>query len=116
MIEYKVLSSPINGKKYKIVGDHVYYSERYDNFITVPDGFLSDGATGAFDIHSDAWKYHDVICERTTWDDGTPIKAWQASMVLADILRSEGRWFRALYWQASTFLLGCVKTRSNGWF
>lgn len=93
-----------------------YYSERYGNFISADAGYISDGATGAIDIPSLSWWVHDVICERTTWDDGTPIKAWQASMVLADILRSEGRWFRAIYWQASTFLLGCTKTRDNGWF
>ena len=92
-----------------------YESPRYPGkTITVPEGYESDGATGAFDICSDSWWVHDVICDRATWDDGTPINAWQAAAVLSDILASEGRWARAIYWRWTTYLIGCHKTRKNG--
>jgi len=93
-----------------------YESPRYGKSIIVPKGYISDGATGALDIASEAWWVHDLICERGTWEDGTPITAWQAATVLHDILLSEGRWARARYWRLSTFAFGCKKTRENGWW
>lgn len=92
----------------------IYYSLRYGQFITVPKGYPSDGATGAFDISSDGWWVHDVICDRGTWDDGTEISNWEASQVLQDILASEGRWFRKHTWFWSTWLLGGGEARTNG--
>ena len=94
----------------------VYRSARNYLSITVPEGYESDGATGAIDIYSWAWWVHDVVCERGTWDDGTPITAWEAALVLHDVLLSEGRWIRARTWPFFTFLFGCKKVRENGWF
>ena len=93
-----------------------YYSKRYDKTIVVPEGYPSDGATGAFDIWSESWWVHDKLCDKGTWDDGTPITNWQASTVLGDILLSEGRVFRSVYWWWFTFLFGCKKARKNGMF
>ncbi len=76
----------------------VYYSKRYNKFITVPFNYPSDGATGAIDIDSDSWWVHDKLCDTGKFDDGTPCTNFQASTVLSDILRSEGRWCRAIYW------------------
>lgn len=91
-----------------------YFSTRYRKWITVYKGEVSDGATGAFDIASDAWWVHDKICARGTWDDGTPITPLQGATVLGDILYSEGRIFRSMYWKVFTYLFGCHKLRENG--
>lgn len=92
----------------------IYESPRYKKKVIVPAEYESDGATGAFDIWSESWWVHDKLCDDGTWEDGTPVKNWQASSVLSDILRSEGRWFRAIYWKYFTFLFGCVKAKENG--
>lgn len=96
--------------------EFTYYSSRYDKFVLVPQGFVSDGATGAFDINSKSWWVHDVLCEEGTWRDGTSCNNWQASMVLHDILAMEGRWFRARSWFIATWLFGGGKARENGMY
>ena len=80
-----------------------YRSPRYGKFVTVPKGYPSDGATGAFDIWSESWWVHDALTDRGTWDDGTPCTNWQASAVIGDILKHEGRRFRAVYWRWFTY-------------
>lgn len=101
-------------KKYKLPYTIEYKSPRYGKTVIVPKGFKSDGATGAWDIWSESWWVHDKICDTGTWEDGTPITNWQASSVLADILRAEGEWWRAFYWKYFTFFLGCSKAKANG--
>jgi hypothetical protein len=93
-----------------------YYSERYDKKVTVPYGYPSDGATFAVDIYSDGWWVHDKLCDTGMWDDGTRCTNWQASMVLSDILKAEGRWARRWYWKWFTFLGGGGEARKNGMF
>lgn len=67
--------------------------------VTVPKGYPSDGASGpAIDIYSNAWWFHDVLCDRGTWDDGTKCTAKDASRVLKDVLGKEGRHVRAPVW------------------
>ena len=106
--------------KYRRVGDgyeatesSTYYSRRYNRSITVPAGFYSDGATCAPDIDTDAWWYHDVLCRYGRWDDGTPCSRWQASTVLADIMRRDGFRRRAPWWQLATYLFGGGATRDG---
>ncbi len=103
-----------------------YHSPRYNKNVTVPKGYVSDGATGAIDIQSEAWKVHDWLCGNYLgtrpkppggqWDDGTPCTNWQASTVLSDILKAEGRWIRARYWWAATWLFGGGKARDVGMY
>lgn len=93
-----------------------YYSSRYKKRVTVRKGYPSDGATGARDIDSEAWWVHDKLCDTGKFDDGTPCTNWQASMILKDILKSEGRWFRARSWFIATWLLGGGKARDNGMY
>lgn len=114
--EYKVLSQETAGMKYELLEDIYYYSERYDEFITVPKGYLSDGASGpALDIHSRAWWVHDWLCDLGTFDSGKTCTVFQAAMVLGDILRSERRLLRSIYWQIAV-LFGCSGLRKkNGW-
>ena len=91
-----------------------YYSKRYDKVVIVPLGYESDGATGAIDIHSEAWWIHDKLCDTGVFEDGTLCTNWQASQVLSDVLRKEGRWIRAQYWFTFTWLFGGGKARDNG--
>jgi hypothetical protein len=102
--------------KYYHAGIYSYYSQRYNRSITVPDRYPSDGATGAVDIDSKSWWVHDVMCDRGTWDDGSPITNWQASCVISDILYDEGRWTRSLGWLVATFSFGGGECRKNGMF
>lgn len=91
-------------RRYKLLQEIVYYSYRYDKEVTVPAGYISDGATGAYDITSRGWWVHDLLCDRKTWDDGTYCTRWQGSTVLHDILKEEGHWFRCHSWRIATWL------------
>lgn len=106
------------GKAYKWILEESfsYYSERYNQFVYCKKGMLSDGATGAMDIVSAGWWVHDQLCIDGHWAEGTPLTNWQASMVLADILYTEGRTWRSKYWFWATFALGGDKARENGMF
>jgi hypothetical protein len=93
---------------------------------------LSDGATGAIDVKGNhpvfdettgevvhvsiSWLVHDKLCEDGCWFDGTKLFNWQCSMVLKDILKSEGRWVRDFWWMIVTFSFGGGKARDNGMF
>jgi len=134
-IEFSILD---NGK-YRLDKAITYYSARYKRTVTVPAGYISDGATGAMDIASRAWWAHDILCDRGEWDDGTRLSNWECSQVLQDILVEESparpaenanpqEWRRAIwdryrpssrYWQSkrwfwATFLLGGGAARKNG--
>lgn len=92
-----------------------YWSPRFRKRKTVPRGTESDGATWAPDILSLSWWIHDELCKDGTWDDGTPVTAYQAARVLGDILWTEKQWLRSVLWGLLTFLFGCLKCRENGW-
>ena len=112
---------------YKLIHEEVYLSPRYGKSVTMPKGYKSDGASGAIDISgpilcknctknrltfcSLSWWVHDRLCERGTWDDGTPITNRQASMVLRDILKEEGHWIRDYWWFLTTWIYRMIKTR-----
>ena len=112
MPRYEVVGKSL----YRLLEDYEYVSPRYGKQVVCPAGMESDGATGAFDIYSAAWWVHDNLCETAEWSDGTPVNAFQAATVLGDILVSEGRVWRGIYWWWATYLLGCKKPRENGWF
>ena len=99
----------------RLTGDYVnpkeftYHSNRYDKNVTVEEGELSDGASGAVDVHNSiSFVVHDVLKKYQKWDDGTECTNTQASWVIYDILKQEGRWFRARTWYVSTLLWGSV--------
>jgi hypothetical protein len=116
---YTVLNPYINkGMKYRLLQEIHYYSKRYKKWVFVPAGSTSDGATGAKDLpESISWWVHDQLCKDAEFFDGTECSAWQASMVLRDILFDEGYSFRARSWTWATFLFGSWKNkRKVGWF
>ncbi len=102
------------GNSYVLKRRIYYYSERYGKSVLVPEGYTSDGATGAFDIESESWWVHDLLCDIGRWADGTKVTNWQASRVLSDILWDEGRQVRSGVWLVATFLFGGGKARANG--
>ena len=106
----------LTGKTYRWILEETftYHSERYAHDVTCRKGMLSDGATGALDIVSQGWWVHDQLCNTGQWDDGTLVNNWQASRVLGDILRGEGRWARSKYWFWATWFFGGDKARVNG--
>jgi hypothetical protein len=107
-----------DGMKYKFTQAQTMYSRRYRKFIFLPKGFGSDGATGAKDLHGSwSWPFHDVITNSGKFNDGTPCTAWQASMILRDILHAEGHFARKYIWKWATLLLGSwTNKRKSGWF
>ena len=121
--EYRRFDIPAE-MNWMLLNGGTYHSKRYNKKITIiglNDDYLnpmySDGASGAFDIISAGWWFHDKLCNDCRWDDGTPITNWQASMVLSDILYSEGRYIRSKRWFWATFLIGGKKIKQlNGWF
>jgi len=96
----------MNKRIYHNPKEIIYISPRYGKQKTVPEGYISDGATGAVDIYSNAWWVHDILKWDKFWDDGTECSNTQASFVIYDILVSEGRWFRARTWFVATYLWG----------
>jgi hypothetical protein len=107
-------------KIYKNLKEIKYFSERYQKTVTVPYGYWSDGATGATDLSGDhpcmrgpdkiytsqAWWVHDILKEFGVWDDGSVCSNWQASWVLKDILKKEGRRVRDFWWFLATLVWG----------
>lgn len=103
-------------KKYTLPYQINYFSTRYNRAVTVPVGYRSDGATFAIDIWSEGFWVHDKLCDTGKWDDGTLCNNWQASQVLSDILKKEGRWLRSKYWFWATWLFGGGEARKNGMY
>ena len=101
---------------YRVLENIAYYSKRYKRWIGVEAKDKSDGATCAPDIDSFCWLFHDELCNDGAFEDGTECNNWQASSVLSDILKQEGRWFRARTWFTATWIGGGGKARENGMF
>lgn len=106
MKQIEIDQTIISSKHYRLNKSICYLSPRYRKEITVIAPYTSDGATGAMDIVSAGWWVHDWICQYWKFDDGTPINKIMASTILSDILKSEGRWFRARTWFMATLLCG----------
>ena len=101
---------------YRVISNIGYYSGKYKKFIVCEAGDRSDGATGAKDLDSFGWLFHDELCSECIFEDGTPCTNWQASNILSEIMRMEGFWFREKTWFWSTWFLGGKKIiRTNGW-
>ena len=102
---------------YRVIKDKTYWSRRYEKHVRIlTTDKPYDGATGAFDIDSFGWLFHDVLCRDGCFEDGTKCTNAQASFILSDILSSEGRWFRSKTWLVATWLFGGGEARKNGMF
>ena len=102
-----------DGKKYTLIDKIIYKSPRYGKTVIVEPGTRSDGASGALDIWGEGWWVHDQLCTDGHWFDFSICTNWQASTVLSDILKSNGRWLRFIYWWPMTFLFGGGKCREH---
>lgn len=107
-IKYKVLEVG-----YESIGEFTYYSKRFNKSITIPDKFYSDGASGVIDIDSTSWWVHDYLIRYRTWSDGSRLSNLEASMVLYDILKSEGYYVRAPIWFVGTLIYGTFVDLKN---
>lgn len=110
-----IIDSKGDDKPYVLLKD-ITYDSRYGKQVHLQAGMRSDGATGAWDIISISWWVHDKLCNTGVFSDGTPCTNLQASTILSDILKSEGRWFRARSWFITTLFFGGGKARDNGIF
>jgi hypothetical protein len=107
--------------KYYKIGDvyicsqpYVYYSERYEKRILIPEGAPSNGANGVIDLCPTAFFIHDFGCITGTWLDGTPMCNRELSTVYHDILCTFGFWWIAKVRWIGTFFLGGGRARKNG--
>ncbi len=113
--DYFLKSVDRNGKTIYIVLVEIwYYSKRYREWIICERGDISDGATGAYDIDSFGWLFHDDLCRTGKFNSSLKCTNWQASMVVSDILDEEGRWFRKYSWRYATYWFGGGEARKNG--
>jgi len=108
-------------KNYKyVLTQKIVYTDKKGRSVTCQPGMFSDGATGALDIASKSWWFHDALCNRGKWDDGTPCNNIEASIVLSSCLFSEWsikkplRGVRAILWLPATWLGGGGAARKNG--
>lgn len=60
----------------------------------IPRGFLSDGATGVFDLCKEGYFLHDLLYLRGKID-GKPITKWQADVIYGKLLWKNHRYIRA---------------------
>jgi hypothetical protein len=106
-----------DGMKYCLHESASAYSRRYDRWIHIDAGTLSDGATGAKDLLSSwSWWFHDELCSNCCWSNGSPCSAKQASQVVSDILDDEGRDIRRWTWKFCTYWFGSRKIKKRvGW-
>ena len=128
MIPLYIKENKNDGKKYTLLETIIYTCPRTGRTVTCKNRMRSDGATGAIDIRSSAWWFHDKFCNTGKWDNGDRVSNWEASAVLARILRTEHdkwndweyweewRWARSVYWFCMTFAFGGGKARKNGMF
>jgi len=97
-------------ERYSNPKEFTYYSKRYNKYVTVPQGFWSDGATFATDLKgSKSYWVHDILLIKKEFDDGTSCNFMQASYILHDILKEEGRWFRCYSWFLATLVYQSLK-------
>lgn len=115
-IRWEHLFDDPDGYKFKALNTVTYYSKRFNRSITVEESFLSDGASGARDIATDAWGFHDKACKTGKWDKGVKMSNWTASTLLGDILWRDGYKFRSIYWWFATFFGGGGEAKKNGMF
>ncbi len=101
---------------YRLLQNIAYFNERYGKWVGAEKGDRYDGATGAKDLNSFGWIFHDELCADGIFEDGTLCTNWQASHVLTDIMQVEGYWFRTRSWFLATWLFGGGKARGNGMF
>lgn len=94
---------------YRVFKDKSYFSRRYGKRVDIKASDKPyDGATGAKDINSFSWLFHDVLKRDKRFSDGSECTNHQASTVLYDIMKAEGRWFRCHSWFLGTLLWGAI--------
>jgi len=116
-LAYEMPIEVLGPHSYQVLEDMPYFSPRYQKTVLVKAGFRSDGATGATDIITRGWIFHDWFTDDTDqkprwfpllgkWTDGTRPTRWESSSVLYDCLLEDGYWIRAWPWRIGTWAWG----------
>lgn len=80
-----------------VITEKYVYSDDNGNQLTVPENFMCDGASYAFDIGC-SWIFHDYLYATHKWDNGTDCTFHQANRVMSNVLQDErNRLFRAIF-------------------
>ena len=90
----------LRSMKYVVTGAYqltVVTAEASTKTVTVPIGFLSNGASG-FPDWGYAWIYHDWLYAVHKYDDGTPCMRHEADWIAYELLWYEGRIFSRIAW------------------
>lgn len=103
----------VNGR-YVVYKEYKYTSRVFKKTVICEVDFDSDGATYAMDIDSYSWLVHDKLKKTRKWYDGKHCSNWKASVVIAEILFSEGRYIRAIPWTLGTLIYGYAKQVFKG--
>ena len=103
----------VNGR-YVVVKEIKWRSKIFKKTVICGAGFESDGATYAPDIDSFSWVIHDKLKVTRKWYDGSHCANWKASVVIAEILIEEKRYFTAPLWFFGTLVYGYAKQMIKG--
>lgn len=83
--------------------------------VTVPEGFLSDGASSPVATNAGyAWIIHDWCYAKHEWDDGRHMTRVEADKLMRLILRHETRWLDAFCWYAA-MRLNLMRLPGRAW-
>jgi len=81
--------------------------------ITIPEGFVADGASNfALDVGI-SWLLHDWLYATHRYDDQTKCSQDEADQLLSWILWDEGRIWRCYYWYIALYLFGDSAWKSS---
>ena len=76
-----------NGYCYVVIDPYVYKSG--NRTITVPVGFLTDGASGPGPDIGNSWLFHDWLYSKHCFDDGTACTRNDADSIMSQLLQKE---------------------------
>lgn len=80
------------GRRFKYITTKPYHFHKGNTKITVPTGFLTDGATGVPDW-GNSWVFHDYLYGTHSYSSGEVICRRDADRVMSCVLKKEGRLF-----------------------
>jgi hypothetical protein len=99
--------------RWVVITPYKYSPKDLTKTITVPENFLTDGATGAQD-DGISWIFHDWLYSTHKYDDGSECTREEADSIMAEILDFEERWcFHSIFSCLSVY--NCCYKFSNAW-
>jgi len=102
---YRGILERQTGYNYSWIVTQPYHYSFANKLITVPKGFVCNGATWAPDIESDSWLIHDWLYCHQKFDDDYPCSRHIADFIMIEILKEEGGIPRSMYRWAFSVLV-----------